>query len=115
MKRILLVDDDQDMLDIIKLILIENGFQVKTNSNGHNLLEIVKDYNPDIILLDVRLPGKPGTEICKELKRMYSIPIILFSAEPKILFSDWDADDFIPKPFELNHLITVLKSHLEAA
>jgi DNA-binding response OmpR family regulator len=115
MKKILLVDDDHDMLDVVKLILIQNGFNVRTNSNGYNLPQMINEYNPDIILLDVRLPGKPGTELCKELKETFSLPVILFSAEPKILFNEWDADDFIQKPFEINHLITVIKSHLEVA
>ena len=115
MKKILLVDDDLDVLDIVKRILIDNGFNVRTNSNGYNLPEIVNEYKPDIILLDVRLPGQPGTELCKELKGMFSIPIILFSAELKIPFKESGADDFVQKPFEIKHLISVINSHLKAA
>ena len=115
MKKILLVDDDLDILDIVKRILVENGFNVKTKSDGFNLPEVVNEYKPNIIILDIRLPGKRGTELCKELKEIYTIPIILFSAEPIRSFEECDADDFIQKPFEVKHLITVINSHLKAA
>ncbi|MEP6594987.1 MAG: response regulator [Ginsengibacter sp.] len=112
MKKILVVDHDFDILDVVELILSDNGFHVRTNSNGYNLPDIVKEYTPDLILLDVRLPGKQGTELCKELKRIYSIPIILFSAEHKISFKECDADAFVQKPFEVKHLLDMVNLHL---
>ena len=86
---------------------------MRTHSNGFNVPLIVNDYKPDLILLDVRLPdGRLGTEISKELKQVYSMPIVLFSAELQVSFKDCDADDFIKKPFDVNRLLDVINSHL---
>ena len=81
MKKILVVDDDRDILYLVCHILTLNGFDVKAYSTGTDVPDVVSDYNPDLVLLDVRLPGKFGTEVCKELKKLYTnLPIILFSA-----------------------------------
>ncbi|MEO6330610.1 MAG: response regulator [Ginsengibacter sp.] len=116
MKKILVVDDDQDILEIVELILLKNGYNVKTHTTGVGLDEVTKYYKPDLILLDVRLPGgKLGTELCMELKQTISTPIILFSAELSIPFSIFCADDFIKKPFEVKSLLTTINSHLQHA
>src|SRR5664279_617984 len=102
MKKILVVDDDEDILDIVKLILISHGFDVQTHSTGLNVPDIVMHYRPNLILLDIRLPGKLGTEVCRELKLIHSdLPIILFSAhaEQGKVYSLCDADGFLQKPF----------------
>ena len=114
MKKILVVDDDLDILEIIKLILTLNDFDVYTHSTGLNVPEVVMEFHPNLILLDVRLPGKSGTEICKELKEKYTIPIILISAYGNHLASieESNADAFITLPFELNHLVNTINSHL---
>ena len=81
MKKILIVDDDEGILEIVGHILTSYGFDVKTHSTGFNVPDVVLYYHPNLILLDIRLPGKLGTEICKELKQIDSkLPIVLFSA-----------------------------------
>lgn len=114
MKKILVVDDDQDILEIIKLILTLNDFEVHTYSTGFDVPEVVRKYNPNLILLDIRLPGKLGTDICKELKQMYAIPIILISAYSNHLasISESNADAFIILPFNMNQLVNTVNLHL---
>ena len=69
MKKILIVDDDQDIRYLVKYILIENGFDVFAYATGLNVARIVERYKPNLILLDIQLPGaKKGTQICKEIK-----------------------------------------------
>jgi len=114
MKKILIVDDDEAILDVVKHLFISHGFNVQTHSTGLNVQEVVMNYNPSLILLDINLPGKSGTQICKELKQKLSIPIILFSAHAnkRKAVEESNADDFIEKPFEINHLINTVSSHL---
>ena len=114
MKRILIVDDEQDLLYIIKLLLTFKGFDVITHDSGYGVPGIVKKTKPDLILLDIRLPGKSGTEICKELKEISNLPsIILFSAHAREMevLADCKADGFISKPFDLNYFIEMVEQH----
>jgi DNA-binding response OmpR family regulator len=116
MKKILVVDDNKDILDILKIILTLYGFEVLTHSSGLGVPEIVTAYNPDLILLDINLPGKIGTEICKELKEKNNIPIILISANADIesTVQEAQADGFIEKPFEARHLLHTISSHINS-
>lgn len=112
MKKILLVDDDPDISAVVKLILKAHNYNVQTHSDGYNVPDIVDDFTPDLILLDVSLPGKYGTEICKELKEVNTTPIILFSAHASYSSASKPscADAFIAKPFEITHLINTVNS-----
>ena len=115
MKKILIVDDEQDMVAIVRHILTSHGFDVYTHSTGLNVPDIVMHYHPNLILLDIRLPGKLGTEVCKELKQIHSnLPIILFSAhaEQGKAFALCDADEFIQKPFDIKNLINTINLHV---
>lgn len=113
MKKVLLVEDDIDMAEVVNHILTTYGFSVYTHSSGLKVDEVVKAYKPNLILLDIRLPGKPGTQVCKELKQISDIPIILFSAEPnqQKLVSECNADAFLGKPFDINELIVSIGLH----
>src|SRR6185436_13158393 len=115
MKKVLIVDDDQNILEVIKFILTSNGFEVRTHSTGLDVYEVVLDYHPNLILLDIRLPGKLGTEICKELKQIDSkLPIVLFSAhaEKGKALGICGADDFLEKPFDIGDLIDTINLHV---
>lgn len=115
MKKILIVDDDEDILIIVKHVLNAHGFEVLTHPMGTQVDEVVKFYQPDLILLDILLFGKSGTEICKELKHVYNLPILLFSADVKKgnLFAACGADGFIQKPFEMDQFVNTVKLHLK--
>ena len=115
MKKVLLIDDDQNILEVVKFILTSNGFEVHTHSTGLNVPEVVSDYQPDLIILDIRLPGKSGTEICKELKEVHSdIPIILFSAHAQQanFLELFGADAFMSKPFDVMNLVNTVKLYM---
>jgi len=118
MCRVMIIDDDKDLLEVIKSLLAKRGFDVETNSNWEDGFEKIKDFSPQIILLDVFLSGVDGLEICKQLKSgifTSHIPILIFSAYPRIADSaiyEYGADDFIAKPFEVNDLIAKMHSVL---
>ena len=112
MKKVLLVDDDKAITDVVSLILISKDIEVKVNNTGNGLPEIIEEFKPNLILLDVRLPGGLGTEICKELKKKYPVPIIIFSAELNIAYKECDADNIINKPFDLIHFWDLVNSYL---
>jgi DNA-binding response OmpR family regulator len=115
MKKILIVDDDEGILEIVSHILTSYGFDVKTHSTGFNVPDVVLYYHPNLILLDIRLPGKLGTEICKELKQIDSkLPIVLFSAhaEKGKALGICGADDFLEKPFDIGDLIDTINLHV---
>ena len=115
MKKVLVVDDDLDILEVVEYFLVSNGFKVQTHSTGLMVNEVVNHYKPDLILLDILLPGKMGTQVCNELKQLHDIPVILFSAHADILgsLSTSDADAFIEKPFEVKKLLTTIRSYLD--
>lgn len=122
MPRILIIDDDKDLLMIVKSFLQKKGFEVYAFTDWDNASEIIKTCEPQVILLDVFLSGLDGLEVCKRLKSStYTrhIPIIIFSAYPRVAETaiyEFGADDFIAKPFEVNDLVKkihkiLLKKH----
>jgi DNA-binding response OmpR family regulator len=114
MKKILVIDDDEDIVDVVKHLLVSHGFEVYTHSTSFDIPNVIKLYHPNLILLDILFFGKSGIEICKELKQQLTIPIILFSAdvEKGKKFSECSADAFIPKPFDANKFLDTISSHL---
>jgi DNA-binding response OmpR family regulator len=120
MSRVLIVDDDKDILQVVELLLTIHDHTVKTIFRAEEALNEIKKFKPDIILLDVNLGGHDGRKICKLLKtiRMVkNIPVILFSASPDLHRShiECGANDFLSKPFDASELIDKIKKHLEAA
>lgn len=118
MPRIYVIDDDMDLLKVVKTLLIKRGFDVHTFSDWEEANNSVKIFEPQLILLDVFLSGIDGLDVCQKLKASpYTkhIPILLFSAFPRIAESaihDYGADDFIAKPFEVGDLIKKVHSVL---
>ena len=113
-KKILIIDDEVDILNVVELILKSNGYEVFTHPNGLHVTEIVKRHNPDLILLDVQLSGLSGTHICRELKKTTNIPVVLFSAHAdlKKTYHECNADAFISKPFDIPDLLNVISERL---
>lgn len=120
MNKILVVDDNMDILNVVSIILKSNGFEVNTISNGNDALKETESFKPDLVLLDVYLGGMDGRDICKSLKAMDDtkhIPIIMFSAHSnqKDVNDACDAQDFIGKPFEIKELVGKIKYQLAHA
>ena len=115
MKKILVVDDDVDILNIVQHILISSGHHVKTHSTGLDVPNIVKHYHPNIILLEKSFAEKLDMEICIELNQInMHLPIIVFSAqvEKENSLDLCKGDESLQKPFEIKHLMDTLNLHL---
>jgi len=116
MKKILVVDDDESIVEVVQLVLTSEGYYVQTNMDG-NLLPLLKREKPDLILLDMLLSGVDGRDICRQLKSDRAtayIPIIILSAhsETDKAADASGADDFLEKPFDVDALIAIVEKHL---
>jgi DNA-binding response OmpR family regulator len=123
-KRILVLDDDLAILSAICDILEYHGYVVNTQSRGDEIFENIKQYHPDLILLDVMLADLDGREICQKIKQMEEtegaekIPVILISATHNLddcLKQKGAPDDFLAKPFDITSLINKIEHQLAAA
>ncbi len=122
MRRILAVDDNEDILEIIKLILEDFGYEVTTLIDGTMIFDAIDTSHPDLILLDVMLGNADGRELCKRIKQApetHDIPVILVSAShqvaERVTLNSGAPDDFLAKPFDINDLLEKVESHLAAA
>jgi len=121
-KTVLVVDDEAHIQELIKFNLMESGFKVLTADNGNDALKVAENDKPDLIFLDLMLPGKDGLEVCKEIRKNPStenIPIIIITAKgeelDKILGLELGADDYITKPFSVRELVARAKAILRRA
>ncbi len=119
MSKILVVDDDTDILSVMEMLLTMKGFQVEGISKGDYIFRKIDSFKPDLILLDVLLSGHDGRIICRQLKgeeQTRNIPVIMFSAHPGAATSiaEYGADDFISKPFDVNNLIQKIRAQLQS-
>ena len=117
MKRILVLDDDIDILTVVQLVLDSNGFEVLTISDWRQIYPQIDAFKPDLILLDVSLGNQDGRNHCKQLKSNKDtkhISVILFSANHNVekSVSECMADSFISKPFDINDLIAGINDKL---
>ncbi|GAA4326010.1 hypothetical protein GCM10023149_28590 [Mucilaginibacter gynuensis] len=116
-KKILIIEDDSDILDIVSAVLNIANFDV-TGSNGTNdIFELTKLHQPDLILTDYMLPGLTGGQICKLIKsneETANIPVVLMSAYHKqaIAIGHFNYDAFVKKPFNIDHLVSVVSKLL---
>jgi DNA-binding response OmpR family regulator len=117
-KRILILDDDQDILDIISDLLIDCGFEVQTLSTGEQIFSVISQFHPDLVLMDVMLANMDGRVICRNLKENENtqfIPVILISGTHDLAHSlnqIGAPNDFIPKPFDIDFLLNKIKYQL---
>ncbi|MGH2647272.1 MAG: response regulator [Ginsengibacter sp.] len=114
-KRILVADDDPGIVDVMKIVLEDEGFDVIITVNGRNIMKLC-EQRPDLIFLDLWMSGVDGNVICKQIKEsddFKSIPVIIFSAHRNIkqITIDCGADGFLSKPFELSELLHVTNIH----
>lgn len=108
-KKVLVVDDDPGIVDVLRLMLEDEGYEVYTSLNGETFKH-VKQYKPDLILLDIWMSGRNGKDICSMIKKDAAtkhIPVIMVSAnkDGKQIAVESFADDFIAKPFEMDDLL----------
>lgn len=115
-QKILIVDDDENIAELISLYLTKECFDTMTASDGEAALTAVKTYMPDLMLLDIMLPGIDGYEVLRELRKSSSLPVIMLSAKgetfDKVLGLELGADDYIMKPFDSKEMVARVKAVL---
>ena len=115
--RILVVDDDKDIVQTIKGNLELDGYEVLTASDGHSCLQMAREHRPDLVILDLNLPDIDGIKACEIMRREYDFPIIMLTAREgvsdKVLGLECGADDYIVKPFNSLELSARIKSILK--
>ncbi|MTT31080.1 response regulator [Terrilactibacillus sp. BCM23-1] len=115
-KKILVVDDEQPIADILQFNLEKEGYTVVCAYDGEEALQKVEEEKPDMVLLDVMLPIKDGMEVCREIRKTYNMPIIMLTAKDseidKVLGLEMGADDYVTKPFSNRELIARVKANL---
>ncbi len=115
-KKILVVDDEKPISDIIKFNLIKEGYDIETAFDGEEALKKVYQFQPDLVLLDVMLPKLDGFQVCRRIRESFNMPIIMLTAKEeevdKVLGFELGADDYITKPFGMRELIARVKANL---
>lgn len=115
-QKILIVDDDENIAELISLYLTKECFDTKIVHDGESALEAHKSFQPDLILLDIMLPRMDGYQVCRELRTYSSTPIIMLSAKgevfDKVLGLELGADDYMEKPFDSKELVARAKAIL---
>ena len=119
-KKVLILDDDIDILQICSIVLKKKGFDVSTLNNSNQIVDRVRAFQPDVILMDNWIPGPGGVEATKELKNtpdLQTIPVIFFSANSNVtqLAKDANADYFLQKPFDITELEAIVQVALGQA
>lgn len=116
MKKILIVDDEKPISDIIKFNLSKEGYETITAFDGREALEKFAEEEPDLIILDLMLPELDGLEVAKEVRKTSHVPIIMLSAKDsefdKVIGLEIGADDYVTKPFSNRELLARVKAHL---
>ena len=116
MKKILIVDDEKPISDIIKFNLAKEGYETVTAFDGREAITKFEEENPDLIILDLMLPELDGLEVAKEVRKTSHIPIIMLSAKDsefdKVIGLEIGADDYVTKPFSNRELLARVKAHL---
>ena len=114
--KILVVDDDQNICELLRLYIEKEGFEVRIANDGRKALEIFEEQNPDLIMLDIMLPELDGWQVCREIRKKSQCPIIMLTAKgevfDKVLGLELGADDYVVKPFETKEVVARIKAVL---
>lgn len=116
LKKILIVDDEKPISDIVKFNLTKEGYEVSTAFDGEEAIQKFNEEHPDLVLLDLMLPKVDGLEVAREIRKTHNTPIIMVSAKDsefdKVLGLELGADDYVTKPFSNRELIARVKANL---
>jgi two-component system response regulator RegX3 len=114
--RVLVVEDEESYSDALTYVLRKEGFEVSTAGTGHDALTEFERNGADIVLLDLMLPGIPGTEVCRRLRQVSSVPVIMVSAKDaevdKVVGLELGADDYVTKPYSPRELVARVRAVL---
>ena len=115
-QKILIADDDSNISELISLYLMKEGYDTQKAKDGREALKLFQSYNPDLIILDIMMPEMDGYEVCREIRKTASTPIIMLTAKgedmDKIMGLEYGADDYITKPFNILEVKARIKAIL---
>lgn len=115
-EKVLIIDDDENICELVSLYLLKEGYEVVSAFHGREGLEKFETEKPDIIILDIMMPGMDGWEVCRTIKKKYATPILMLSAKgetfDKVLGLELGADDYMVKPFDTKELVARVKAVL---
>jgi two-component system, OmpR family, KDP operon response regulator KdpE len=118
-RNILVVDDEAQITRVLKTTLSSQGYGIRTASDGEEALQLMKDWTPDLIVTDLRMPNMDGLQLCRHIRTESRIPIIVLSVKGeekiKVEALDAGADDYITKPFSVNELLARVRAALRRA
>jgi len=118
-KKVLVLEKNKDILELINLLLTEEGYEVLLLSRNELVFQEIKSFEPDIILLDIINPTAEGTALCEAIKAAEDtchIPVVVLSTHPKAhIMKEICADEVVPKPFDLSHLVSAIQEQLMSA
>ena len=107
--RVLVIDDEENVCDLITLYFEKAGYEVMCAGDGSDGIEIVRSDKPDLVILDLMLPGMDGLDVCREIRKFSNVPLIMLTAKvdevDRVLGLEMGADDYVTKPFSKEELI----------
>ncbi len=116
MTKVLVIDDDNNICELLRMYLEKEGYEVRTANNGQEGINVFRMYEPDMVLLDIMMPVKDGWQTCREIREHSSKPIIMITAKgetiDKVLGLELGADDFIVKPLDMKEVFARIKAVL---
>lgn len=114
--RILVVDDEPQITRVLRTTLSSNGYDVRTAADGESALDVLGDWKPDLVVTDLNMPGMTGVELCKAVRKISEVPVIVLSVRgeerTKIEALDSGADDYVTKPFSSAELLARIRANL---
>ena len=117
--RVLVVDDDSSLSEMLTIVLRSEGFEPRVCPTGDQAMAMVREFKPDLVLLDLMLPGKDGVDVCRQIRGESGVPIIMLTAKSeeidKVLGLELGADDYITKPFSMREFRSRVKAALRRA
>jgi DNA-binding response OmpR family regulator len=115
-EKILVVEDESTLLETLAYNLIRQGYSVETTANGLDALEMVRNNRPDLVVLDVMLPGMDGFDVCRIIRQELNVPIIMLTARDdeidRVIGLEMGADDYLTKPFSMREFLARVKALL---
>ncbi len=117
--NILVVDDEPQITRVLKTTLSSHGYSVRAASDGDEALQVMKEWNPDLVITDLRMPNMDGLDLCRHVRKKSRVPIIVLSVKGeeriKVEALDAGADDYVTKPFNINELLARVRAALRRA
>src|SRR5829696_7777934 len=114
--RILVVDDDASLAEMLTIVLRQEGFESRMCARGDLAMDEFRDYRPDLVLLDLMLPGKDGIDVCKEIRAESGVPIVMLTAKGDtvdvVVGLETGADDYVVKPFKPKELVARIRARV---